>query len=551
MTPRSLASAALLSALLLPAGPALGPSPAAAAEEASARPAAGASLAAVAPRALAGIFARLDTDSDGFLSPAEWGRHAHRVSDGPRDPDGDGKISLDEFSQSFLAMGNLDQVLPRMRLLWRGKVSLERGLAAQALAVYCSASHQFPGCGVGHLGRGRCLESLGQLPAAREAFARATVESPEDAEAWLNLALVDWRLGQTDPAEISLDKGLTALERIRWLPENTPGFPEELAHARYLLDCVRLRLGRGPDAASLLQRLERWQEANLWLATRREAPAPDPVRQAVALAKQGWHPQALEKLRQAAASPHAGWWPRLASASLEELLGCLADARKSATDARALGAPPAQVEVVELGIELAAGETSRAQARLARLREAGLPATAREALGWQLIRHGMPGAALEWLEAADWMRNSDRTLLLLAVCCVLEGKFDRAAAYLGRLPGPPPGEPPMLTALAWAAARCNRFSQALSALDEATGQEPRDAGNWLRLALFCRDTGLTDQVVPHLEEGLAVASTASPDWPSLVFALGSEMLRRELGRLEPRAAAGWLAGQLERLPVTR
>ncbi len=549
--PLGLPSAVVLAAALaLAAGRALASGPAAPLREIAGNgaAAAGASLASVAPRALAGLFARLDSDSDGFLTPAEWGRYSLRVTDGPRDPDGDGRISPEEFARSFLAMGNLDQVLPRMRLLWRGKLCLERGLAEQALSVYCSASHQFPGCGVGHLGRGRCLEALGRFPLAREAFARAAAEDPLDAEAWLNLALVEFRQRQTNEARSSLDRGLAALERLRWLPDDAPGRAEELAHARYLTSCVRTKLNERSAAAALLQRLERWENDNRWLAENRPRPVPEPAHEAVALAKQGWYPQALESLKRAAGSQPADWWPRLASASLEESLGHLAEARLGAAEARAHGAPSTQAEAIELAIELAAGQAERAQARLARLRKAALTAEDRETIGWQLARHGRTGEAMEWLEAADRMSNSDRTILLLAVCCVLEGKLDRAVAYLGRLPGPPPGEPPLLTVLARTAVRCNRFSQALSALDEAAGQEPRDAGNWLMLALFCRDTGLTDQVVPHLEEGLAVARTDSPAWPELVFTLGAESLRLQLDRLDPRPAAAWLAERLERLP---
>lgn len=546
------ASAVVLAvALALAAGPALASGPAKAFPRSAGSAGSGVSLAALAPRALAGLFARLDADSDGFLTPAEWGRYSLRVSDGPRDPDGDGRISPEEFAQSFLAMGNLDQVLPRMRLLWRGKTCLERGLAEQALSVYCSASHQFPGCGVGHLGRGRCLEALGQLPLAREAFARAAAEDPLDAEAWLNLALVECRQGQPSAAQGSLDRGLAALGRVRWLPDDAPGRAEELAHARYLASCVRMKLEGQPRAIALLQRLELWQSGNPWLAETGPRTAPDPVHEAIALAKQGWYPQALEALKRAAGSQPADWWPRLASASLEESLGHLAEARLGAAEARARGAPSQQVDAIELGIELAAGQPERVQARLARLRKAALTADERETIGWQLARHGQPGQAMEWLEAADRLANSDRTILLLAVCSVLEGKLDRAVVYLGRLPGPPPGEPSLLTVLARTAVRCSRFSQALSALDEAAGQEPRDAGNWLRLALFCRDTGLTDQVVPHLEEGLAVARTDSPGWPELVFTLGVESLRLQLDRLDPRQAAAWLAGGLERLPAAR
>jgi tetratricopeptide (TPR) repeat protein len=503
-------------------------------------------LNAAVKEAVAGIFRRFDADGDGFLRPPEWAPLARTPADVPPDPDRDGRVSLDEFARAFGKMGYLENLLPPTQSLWRGKMLYESGRLEQALASYEGLASRYPACAEAALGTARCLEALGRRHDARTVYLRAATLAGNDPEAWLNLALLELELGDVPAASEHLRQGLAVVARLRAVPGLGTGIGREAERTRYLLECVTRRMEREPRAGSLLRTLEDWKSGNPWWRTGTPEPRPDPVLEALILVRQGWYEQALAVFEGTGSDSWAGtpaWWPALAGASLHGLLGRSEAALRRLELASKLGAPPAALARVRLGLALESGRREEAGAVLKEATLLPLEAREREAIGWELARAGDWKRARPWLEAANRERNVDRNILMMALCGAGAGRLDETRTYLGLLPAPPPEGPAMLRLMAAAASACGRLEQAIAAAEEATQEEPRDGENWACLADCLQRAGQSGRALRELEWGLLLARVDSPGWARMAVAWARAAVADAPRALERAGlAAGFQAG---------
>ncbi len=475
------------------------------------------------------MFLRYDGDNDRFLAPAECTRFVREPANLPLDLDGDGRVSESEFARSVLRVEQPRLRRMRSRLvepLWQARTLAAEGAFEEALTLCRQVSEDDPEAAGPHLAAGRLLGRMERLLEARKEFEAAASLAPGGAEAWLELAVVERRLGLEVPSVAHLERGMGCVEPVMVLPEGGSRQVEEIA-------CMVAEVERLKRAFAGDSEVERYLDVKLdWL---RSFPGDQPRNRRLsawleveALGKQGRFSEGLAVVERAltgAGGGPDGWQTR---AALLTALGRFGEAASSLSRARTEGASNACQLALELGNELDRGERALAVETQKRLFERAREPWELQEAGWQLAYRNEWKLALPWFERAIAVSPEvQRSSLLLALCWEAVGQLGKARELVDALTSPPSEEPPMLRVAAGLCLRTGRPEAAIAAANEAIAQEPRDAANWVEAARLQRLARGNEDIEDLLRAGVRVASVESLAWAELAYRIGQEMALRE------------------------
>ena len=489
------------------------------------------------------IFDRWDTSRDGKLQPDEWLRYVRDASGVPIDTDEDGLISRQEFLASFLGLNQSRSILYEhysLHLLWEGKVLAAKGDWARALEHYRQVMKVVPDSLEGFMGQGRCLLNLGRRELARQAFRQAADQAPSYAEAWLELALVEFESKEPDAGREHLRRAVTLLEQDAWLTAPAGEGALETGYTQALLRACARRLAGGGFARESAELLEKAGHVPAPSATAGEPAACDcePGR----LARLGRPAEAAaeaERLVRAKPGEPEGF---LAKGSLELGAGRLEEATRSLERARRLGASGGALQALELGALLDRDDEPAVRKLLWRLEPEDYTQTEAIDFGWQLASRDRWGLARAWFRRAYMVPlDQQRTRLLMALCCL--NMEDRAGAIslMDGFMAPVLSGPSLLRLAVAFYLKLGFLRQAQQIAEEAVWREPQDLANRLLLAEVYRAAGDSNSRTNVLRQALAVSPAGLPQTEKLaelVRSLGPAPLSTPAGDLDPEADSG-------------
>jgi tetratricopeptide (TPR) repeat protein len=459
-------------------------------------------------------FGRFDGNGDGWLSSDELARYVRDPEDLPPDLDGDGRVSTREFLLAVTQTAPLGAELysvDHARFLLEGRRAFEAGDFRQALRRYWAAANEDQDCPDGVLGMGRCLERLGLNAEAVQAFRRAVELAPGMAEARLNLAVAEERLGLHDAALAGLRLALRQLEASAGLREGWLADPGWRADTLDLVAVLRRRLaaaGALPELAGELDAfLARFGGAGS--VAPRQLLAQVEVCEVGELLERGCPREAMARLLALEARLPHDWQLRLTEASLWTLLGRFDAAREALTVAGALGGLPQALLPESFGNHLDLGNEAAAAVEAERLKQFRLEFWEVADLAWQMVHRGHFRRALAPLTLLMEHKAGPGALprLLLGLCLHATGELTRAREVLRPDPRPASDNPVLLALETRLCLSLGLKQKALAAARAAVRLAPGAPEGWLNLAV-------AEEVGGGREAALDALRQARRLWPA-------------------------------------
>ena len=446
-------------------------------------------------------FGRFDADGDGLLSAGELARYVRDPEDLPPDLDGDGRISSREFLLAVSQTAPMGADLysaDHARYLLAGRRAFDASDFHESLLRYWTAANEDKDCPDGLLGMGRCLDRMGRGEEAVQIFRRAVELAPGMAEARVNLALAEERLGRHDAALAGLRLALRQLESGGRLRDGWRSDPTWHADTLGLLAAVEKQLaakGASPELHAFLERADR----AIAVVPRPRLPQME-VCMVGELADRGSYREALALVATLQALLPRDWELRLIEASLETIVGRFDAARRALVEAERLGGFPQVLLPEAIGNHLDLGDEAAAASDAERLKPVRLEFWELADLAWQLAYRGQFRQAIAPLTNLMDHKAGPGPLhrLLMALCLQATGEPARTLEALKRGAHPASDNPVLLGLEARLCLGTGLTEQALCAAKAAVRLAPDAGEGWLDLAVALEVAGGHDEALEAL-----------------------------------------------------